>query len=205
MSQWSGVGGFSRRKKWCLDSVVHLGVSRIAPSCKGTPVKILFILIALVATAGIASFSLVAAPLLFECGPRCECGCNEGHPCLCFCATPDRPEPQPKKEPKKVELPNLAMHSNWGELTQVGSDIKIEGHSHWSAIGKILKSGKISLSWELLSDGRRAPGFYEWDGKELKGVWNFGDSVTVEDDGSLTGPTLFDKIFKLVPPEPEIH
>jgi hypothetical protein len=137
------------------------------------------------------------------CPPACDCGCNEGGPCLCFCATPDRPEP--KKEPKKAELPKLAMQSNWGTLTQIGADIKIEGHTHWSAVGAILKNGKISLSWELLADGRRAPGIYEWDGMKLNGRWNYADQVIVEDDGELTGPTNSDTIHPLPMPPVEIQ
>jgi hypothetical protein len=135
------------------------------------------------------------------CPPACDCGCNEGGPCLCFCATPDRP----KSEPKKAALPKLAMQSNWGEVTQNGTAIGIEGHTHWSAVGTILKSGKISIVWELLSDGRRAPGIYEWDGKKLIGRWNYGDKVSVEDGGELTGPTHPDTIHPLLMPPVEIQ
>jgi hypothetical protein len=115
-------------------------------------------------------------------------------------AKPERNTPA-KPAPKKEEsLPDLRMQSNWGEITQNGDSITITGHPSWSAIGRILKGGKVALSWEWLSDGSRAPGFYSWDGVELKGVWNYQGVVIVEDDGSLRGPTLLDRIYKVSPP-----
>jgi hypothetical protein len=120
-------------------------------------------------------------------------------------AKPGRQDNEPKKDKPAPKLPDMTMTSNWGVVTQNGNVLKIEGHPHWSAVGEILKSGKVSLVWELLSDGRYAPGFYEWDGKQLNGRWNYADRVSVEDDGSLTGVTNADTIRKVVMPAPEIQ
>jgi hypothetical protein len=113
-------------------------------------------------------------------------------------AKPERKSPDPKPTPKKEQPPpDLRMQSNWGEIQQSGNSLTITGHSHWSAVGTILKNGKVAIVWELLSDGRRAPGLYSWDGVELKGEWNYLENVIVEDDASLRGPTFPDRIYKV--------
>lgn len=120
---------------------------------------------------------------------------------------PDRKDPDPKK--KKDEIPDLAKtlngpvgSSNWGtvHLDRATGYIKLTDHPRWTAEGRVTKDGKVSLMWTDTEDGRRAPGYYEWDGKELRGVWNYGTLVEVQPDGTLKGDVQSDHIYPLPPP-----
>lgn len=140
---------------------------------------------------------------------QCDCGCNEGFPCVCCCsASPDRNLPDPKEKKKDV-IPDLATilngpvgSSNWGvvHLDRTTGEFKLTNHPRWSAEGKATKDGKVSLVWTESSEGKRAPGFYEWDGKQLNGAWGWGTDVEVNDDGTLNGQTSPETIYALPPP-----
>ncbi len=106
-----------------------------------------------------------------------------------------------KTPPKSVPVPDLSHlgETNWGEFKQDGRKLTLRGNSHWEADGEIRKDGKVWLVWTLLSDGKRAPGLYDVKDKTLVGLWAYGEDVTIEDDGTVTGLRFGDQIYRRMP------
>lgn len=116
-----------------------------------------------------------------------------------FAFTPDRPD-LPKSKAKENPVPFIGGHTNWGFLEHDQKDPRkftITGHSHWEAVGEIRPDGKVFILWTMLSDGRRAPGVYRIEGRDLHGQWAFGENVEVQEDGSLKGFLHDDVTYKL--------
>ncbi len=95
------------------------------------------------------------------------------------------PVPSP---PARNELPQIAMQSNWGTVTQVGASVSVNGHAEWRASGRIRQDGKLALDWTHLPDGRAGLSLYDTsDTKSLRGKWGWTDKVRFGEDGELIG------------------
>lgn len=109
--------------------------------------------------------------------------------------------PTPKGEPKKEEVVLPVGETNWGVLTAVGVNFKLEDHPTWTAIGQIRqrKNGTtyIFILWTLTATGEACPGVYEFRFGELHGAWGHGDQVQVDADGGITGNTLADVVRRV--------
>lgn len=120
-------------------------------------------------------------------------------------------KPAPKIVPKPPEaktLPDYAAMvgvSNWGTATQEGRVIFLTGHPRWEATGEIRADGSILLAWTLIETGQVCPGVYRLEGKDLVGTWGYADAVTIEVDGTLSGETRPDRIYRLPLPVAPIN
>lgn len=98
-------------------------------------------------------------------------------------------------------IPVLPNSTNWGKLTQVGKDFRIEGHPNWDAVGRIRDDGKVFVLWSLRSTGDPCPGVYEIKCGELIGLWGFGTEVEIKNDGSIGGEVRADRIYLVEVPD----
>lgn len=111
------------------------------------------------------------------------------HATFVQCSPPDRPDATPKKAPKELPVPGIAGPCNWGEITQDGRKITIDGHLHWYVhTGEIRKDGSLYVVWIWREDGRAAPGVYAIrQDKSIQGKWGWGTDVAEDKDGNLSG------------------
>lgn len=124
--------------------------------------------------------------------------------CTFVIAKPSRPEPA-KPLPKADAVPHLAGASNWGEVTQSGRTLQINGHSSWFAVGEVRKDNTVMLVWTLNDGSRSGIGVYNVvNGHDLEGHWGWGDTVYLNEKGELCGEWLMrDTTYKIKPMEPE--
>jgi len=119
-------------------------------------------------------------------------------------AVPDRPSPPPSTKPVLTD-----MESNWGKVKVTGKQISITGHPVWFAEGHIRDDGTVLLIWTLRATDEPCPGVYRivpnGAKPKLEGEWGRSGTVTIEKDGSLSGATQSDRVFEIVPVEPDIH
>lgn len=116
-------------------------------------------------------------------------------------AKPDLPAPKKEASPKVPSVPNLAGQTNWGELTQVGSSFKIDGHPVWFAVGEIRVDGKVNVIWTLRENNEPCPGVYEIRkiDNALVGLWGYSrHEIHIDEEGNLVGsPTYTDTTYKI--------
>lgn len=115
-------------------------------------------------------------------------------------AKPDRPTD--KKADKMPDMSAWNGMTNWGVFEAKGNRVTFRGHAHWEADGVIRKrDGKweMFLVWQLVADGRRAPGIYPLGRDPITGHWNYGDACEELPDGSFKGLDAVDSIFKVMP------
>lgn len=114
-------------------------------------------------------------------------------------ASPDRPErkkPGPPVLPKKM-LPDLSFRSNWGDITQKGKVITLQGHPDWDGDGEIRADGKVVIAWTCRPSGRHGIGVYTiTPAGELAGHWGWFGTVVIEANGQLTGQLIHDAITR---------
>lgn len=105
----------------------------------------------------------------------------------------------PNAPPQSKQMPAMEGVTNWDTWIYDLKDrtkFTIEGHPQWTASGEVRKDGSVLVLWEMCSDGRRGPGVYKVKAKSLEGAWGWDDKVIVEDDGSLSGQTMYDVIAR---------
>ena len=86
--------------------------------------------------------------------------------------------------------------TNWGTVSWAGKRIAVEGHECWEAAGYVRDDGKVFLIWTFRSDGRPAPGLYEFKDGGLNGEWGWATDVQIGEDGMLTGDLHTDRIYR---------
>jgi len=92
-------------------------------------------------------------------------------------------------------FPNIEGRCSYGEITQSGPVVTISGGQSWSARGSFQADGKLQLIWRHESD-RLAFGVYELKDGILVGQWGWQDEANLERDGTLTGKTMPEAIWR---------
>ena len=114
-----------------------------------------------------------------------------------------RPDPKPPEVRKRLPPDIAAMlgESNFGTVTQRGSEVFFSGHSSWEASGRIRADGTILLVWTLPGSQTLHLGVYQIVNGELHGHYGRDENVTIEPDGSLSGRTNSERLYRVkVPP-----
>ena len=128
-------------------------------------------------------------------------------------AKPTRPVPPaakkeaPKVSPRQTSLDRLKILNgkltNWGTMDLGNPSFELTGHIQWDAFATVREDGRIDVTWTLKSNGEVCPGLYtvESDGT-LHGIWGPAGDVQLV-DGELVGSVRQDRIYLLLPPEPD--
>jgi hypothetical protein len=112
-----------------------------------------------------------------------QCDCGPGCRCCQTAFAPVKPE-----VPKAARYPDIEIDSNWGaiHLDRQTGNIVIEGHPQ-----------SVFILWTFKRTGEPCPGVYKVkDDNTLEGIWGWSSSVNLNPDGTLTGQTIPDAIFK---------
>lgn len=119
-----------------------------------------------------------------------------------------KPRIEQEPLPRLPMLPDLAGLSTYGEISQAGRSIALEGPS-WTALGEIRADGKLQLVWTEVRTGRVGLSVYDLDSTgHWKGHWGWLGEVRIEGDmGEVTGAIMLDIMRVRIPvptPEPPI-
>lgn len=95
-------------------------------------------------------------------------------------AKPERPVEKKAEGKKQSPVSDLNGETNWGNLLIADKELLLSGHPTWTAIGTVLPSGKIKLTWATTDGGREGHGLYTWDGKELRRIWGWVDGCAYQ-------------------------
>lgn len=85
------------------------------------------------------------------------------------------------------KAPDIQGPSVWGNVELRGRSLTIDGHPRWSAVGTLLPSGVIKLTWIEVDTGRCGHGRYEISGRGVSGTWGWLENTEWTEDGQLLG------------------
>ena len=107
---------------------------------------------------------------------------------------PDKPVPKTRPPMPVMEH----GQTNWGTLNQSGKKVTLDGHPRWSATGEWRwrnERWELAIEWQGIGDC--GPGVYAMKDGVLHGHWKPEGDVVRNDDGTITGLTLPDRIERI--------
>ena len=121
-----------------------------------------------------------------------------------------KPVPPIQVKPAVSAWPTLPAHSNWGDVTVQGAQVRISGHPYWGAEGKWIRTAAgpvLLLWWYPHASQREAPSRYIVREGRVVGVWGWHDEGVCLDElsGEITGAPHTDEIRETPKPAPDGH
>ncbi len=82
--------------------------------------------------------------------------------------------------------------TNYGTMIVINGSITLNGHQHWSGIGKLRDDGKVQILWTELETQRPAISVYTIKEGKMIGTWGYADEVQIVNGGLEVRPGVED-------------